>query len=197
MDGGEVTRLLARVRDGDEDAFERLMPLVYDTLREVADRRLRKERVDHTLCATALVHEAWFRLVQERDRQWENRRHFVAVAAGAMRRILVNHARDRGAVKRGGDRHRVALFEGADVLQERPDELLALDAALTRLEAFDAAKCRIVELRFFTGLSVEETAAALGVSVRSVERNWRLAKAWLRHSIETERADAGGAAGSA
>lgn len=179
----DVTQYLARVRDGDDEAFQEVLGLVYRELKDIAARQLRRERQDHTLQATALVHEAWFRLVDERERRWENRQHFLSVAATAMRRVLMNHARDRVAQKRGAGRDRVTLFEEADVLRERPEDLLALDEALIRLRAFDEKKAQLVELRFFAGLTNEETAEVLERSTRSVERDWRLAKAWLRREV--------------
>lgn len=179
----DVTQYLVKVRDGDEDAFQEVLGLVYRELKDIASRQLRRERQDHTLQATALVHEAWFRLVDERERRWENRQHFLSVAATAMRRVLMNHARDRVAQKRGAGRDKVTLFEEADVLRENPEDLLALDEALERLRTFDENKARLVELRFFAGLTNEETAEVLERSTRSVERDWRLAKAWLRREV--------------
>ena len=179
----EVTRILCAARDGSDHALEELLPVVYTQLHGLARRQLRRERDGHTLQATALVNEAYLRLVAERERNWENRAHFMTVAATAMRRVLVNHAEKRRAQKRGGDRERIALDEALDVLAERAADVLALDEALDRLAAFDPQKGRIVELRFYGGLTIEETAHVLGVSTRTVERGWRLAKAWLRSEV--------------
>ncbi len=179
----EVTRLLAQCRAGDREVLSRLLPLVYEDLRELADRQLRRERQDHTLQATALVHEAYLRLVDQDAQNYENRAHFLALAATAMRRILVNHAIARRAEKRGGGAERVTLFEAASVFEERAEDLVALDEALDRLAAVDPQNSRIVELRFFAGLSADETAECLSLSLRTVERGWRFAKAWLRKEI--------------
>lgn len=184
-DSNEVTELLERCRAGDGEALASLLPLVYDDLRAIARRHLGRERRDHTLQPTALVHEAYLRLVGERNQSLENRAQFLALAATAMRRILINHAEARAAVKRGGGAQKVTLFEAASVLDERAEDLLALEEALQRLEALDAEKARIVELRFFAGLTAEESAPVLGLSLRSVERGFRFAKAWLRKELET------------
>jgi RNA polymerase sigma factor (TIGR02999 family) len=183
----EVTRLLVEhdVRS-DPRAMQTLFGLVYEDLHQLADRCLRRERSGHTLQPTALVHEAYLRLVHQRHQTFANERQFLGVAAMAMRRILIHHAEKRSAQKRGAARERVTLFEAASVMEERAPDLLALDEALTRLEAIDPAKCRIVELRFFAGLSVEETARVLDCSTRTVERDWRLAKAWLRLHLEDD-----------
>lgn len=181
----EVSVLLSRCRAGDASALSDLLPLVYEDLRAIARRHLSHERREHTLQPTALVHEAYLRLVDERARSLENRAQFLALAATAMRRILINHAEARAAVKRGGGAGKVTLFEAASVLDERAEDLLALEETLKRLESIDAEKARIVELRFFTGLTSEETADVLGTSLRSVERGWRFAKAWLRKELET------------
>ena len=186
----DVTRLLHRCRDGEGDALEELLPVVYDELHRLAEQRMRRERGDHTLQATALVHEAWLKLVDQRERAWENRNHFMAIAATAMRRILVNHARDRGAAKRGGGSAQVTLDESSAVLEERAGDLLALDEALTAMAVEFPDKARLVELRFFAGLTHEEIAAVQGVSVRTVERGWRLARAWLRRALSVGGGDA-------
>jgi len=181
----DVTRLLDDCRSGDRSAFDKLLPLLYDELRSLAKSQLGRERRDHTLQPTALVHEAFLKLVGERDRDWKNRTHFFALASQAMRRVLLNHAESRRAMKRGGgDARKVTLFEAASLFEEQAEDLVALDEALTRLAAFDEAKCRLVELRFFGGLTTEETAEVLGVSSRTVERDWRLARAWLRKEVE-------------
>ena len=177
---GEVTGLLLAWNQGDQSAIERLMPLVYDELRRLAERHFRRERVGHTLQPTAVVHEAYFRLVDQTRVTWKNRGHFFAVASQAMRRILVDYARARAANKRGGGEKRVTLAS-AEASPEPSDEvdLLALDEALTRLKELDGAQAQIVELRFFGGLSIEETAEALETSPSSVKREFRSAKAWL------------------
>ncbi len=185
-----MTRLLLRWRRGDDSALEKLVPLVYDELRRLAARYLSSERSDHTLQATALVHEAYARLVGA-EVEWHDRVHFFAVAAGMMRRILVDHAKTRRRVKRGAGAARVALDEVVLVTPEPSIELLALDEALHRLEAFDQRKCKIVELHFFGGLTYDETAAALGVSQSTVLRELRLARSWLHRELE-RAADASG-----
>ena len=182
----EITRLLEECRAGDQSALEALFPLVYDELRAVAQRHLRRERRDHTLQATSLVHEAYLRLIDQDKQQWQNRSHFLSLAATAMRRILINHAHQSRAQKRGGNHQRVTLFEAVSVFEEQATDLLGLDEALDRLATFDPLKSRVVELRFFGGLTVEETARILELSTRTVERNWRLARAWLRKEVGAE-----------
>ncbi len=181
---GEVTRLLLAWNQGDQSAIERLMPLVYDELRRLAERHFRRERVGHTLQPTAVVHEAYFRLVDQTRVTWKNRGHFFAVASQAMRRILVDYARARAADKRGGGEKRVTLAS-AEASPEPSGELdlLALDEALTRLKGLDGAQAQVVELRFFGGLSIEETAEALETSPSSVKREFRSAKAWLYREL--------------
>jgi RNA polymerase sigma factor (TIGR02999 family) len=178
----DVTHLLTRCRSGDARALDELLPIVYGELRSIAERELCRERAG-TLQPTALVHEAYLRLVDQRQRDWQDRRHFLSIAAMAMRRVLVNHANARLALKRGGGDRPVTLFEAAGPFDERPEDLPALDEALERLACIDELKCRIVELRFFAGLDVSETAEALGVSPSTVERGWRFARAWLRNDI--------------
>jgi RNA polymerase sigma-70 factor (ECF subfamily) len=180
----EVASLLGRSRRGDESARDQLLERVYGELRRVAGRYLRRERRDHTLQATALVHEAWIRLSGAPSGAWEDRAQFLSAAATAMRRILVNHALRRQALKRGGGLARAALLDPIGVFEERAEDLVALDEALDRLARLDARKARIVELRFFGGLSEEETAHLLEVSSRTIEREWRLARAWLRKELE-------------
>ena len=175
----QVTQLLVRWREGDRKALEELMPLVYDELRRLARYYLSRERSDHTLQSTALVHEAYLRLAGENAPQWQNRAHFFGIAAHIMRQILVEHARARGATKRGGERRRITLDEGVAAAKARDVDLLALDEALERLAAINARHAHIVELRFFAGLSNEETAAALGVSAATVKRAWAVARSWL------------------
>jgi RNA polymerase sigma factor (TIGR02999 family) len=175
----DVTRLLVRLTDGDRGVLDELLPVVYGELRKLASSYLRRERVGHTLQPTALVHEAYMRLVDQTQVQWQNRAHFFGVAAQMMRRILVDHARAHEAEKRGGEFQKLSLDENIDVSGERDVNLVALDDALNLLAEIDPQKSKIVELRFFGGLSVEETAEVLGVSAPTVKRQWRMAKAWL------------------
>ena len=181
----EVTRLLAAYNSGDKEALERLLPVVYDEMRQLADRYLRREKPGHTLQATALVHEAYLRLVDQ-NTPWQNRAHFFGVAAQMMRRILVDHARQKEAAKRGSGGVKLSLDENVDLSDERAAEIVALDDALKALAEFDPEKSRLVELRYFGGFSVEETAKILGVSVPTVVRQWRMAKAWLYHQLSNE-----------
>lgn len=182
----EVTMLLASWKQGDDGAAERLLAVVYRELHLMADRLMRRERSEHTLQPTALVHEAFLRFDNQRQASWRDRSHFFAVAAQAMRRVLIDHARKRTYQKRGGDRVRVDLLEHDAVTWGRPDELLAVDRALERLSAIDADKARLVELRFFAGMSIEETAAVLGVSRATTARAWRAARAFLRRELKNE-----------
>jgi RNA polymerase sigma factor (TIGR02999 family) len=179
----DVTRLLEDLRGGDPSRFPELLTAVQAELRALAARHLARERPDHTLQPTALVHEAYFKLVDQRDRSWESKAHFLAIASTAMRRVLLEHARARLAEKRGGGLERVTLFEVPSALDERPAALVALDEALERFALIDPENARIVELRWFGGLASEETAAVLGVSTRTVERGWRAARAWLRDQL--------------
>jgi RNA polymerase sigma factor (TIGR02999 family) len=178
-----ITHLLKAWSAGDRQALDRLTPLVYEELRHQAARYLRRERPGHTLQTTALIHEAYLRLIDAGDVDWQGRAHFFAIAANVMRRILVEHARRRDADKRGGSQVRVQLDEALAVAKETDVDLLAIDKALDKLETIDPQQARVVELRFFSGLSVEETAAALGVSPSTVKRDWRVARAWLRREI--------------
>jgi len=178
-----ITHLLKEWSDGDRQALDKLTPLVYEELRHHAARYLRRERRGHTLQTTALIHEAYLRLIDARDVHWQSRAHFFAIAANLMRRILVEHARRRDADKRGGSHIRVQLDDALAVADEPDVDLLAIDEALDRLAAIDPQQARVVELRFFSGLSVEETAAALGVSPKTVKRDWSVARAWLRREI--------------
>jgi RNA polymerase sigma factor (TIGR02999 family) len=180
---GEITQLLIQVTEGNQEAESRLIPLVYGELRRLARRYMRNERPDHTLQATALVHEAYLRLAGQKDISWQNRAHFFGVAANAMRRILVDHARAKQAKKRGGDDQKVSFDEAVPVQPEAPQDFLALDEALERLAKRDPRQARIVELRYFGGLSEEETAEVLGISVRTVKRDWKVARAWLYKEI--------------
>ncbi|HEY0408471.1 MAG TPA: sigma-70 family RNA polymerase sigma factor [Pyrinomonadaceae bacterium] len=181
----EVTQLLVKLSDGDRTALDELLPLVYGELRRLADRYLRRERSDHTLQATALVNEAYLRLVDQ-NVPWQNRAHFFGVAAEMMRRILVDHARSHQAQKRGSGGVKLSLDEAINMSDERATDLISLDEALTALAAFDPQKSRIVELRFFAGLSIEETAKVLGVGTATVIRQWRMAKAWLYHEVSKD-----------
>jgi RNA polymerase sigma-70 factor, ECF subfamily len=178
----DVTSLLVASSQGDEEALNKLLPVVYAEMRKLARRYLRKERRDHSLQATALVHEAYLRLVGQ-EVSWQNRAHFFGMAAEMMRRILIDHARKHRASKRGSGEIRLSLDEALDMADERAAELVALDDALKALAAFDPQKSRIVELRFFGGLSIEETAEVLGVGTATVVRQWKLAKAWLYHEV--------------
>jgi len=178
----EVTRLLDAAAAGDRRAAADLLPLVYDELRKLAAARMAAEAPGHTLDATAQVHEAYLRLVG--DQQFDGRGHFFAAAAEAMRRILVNHARDRKRLKRGGGRVRLELLDQADSLAEDPDLILSLDELLTRLGEEDATAARVAHLHLFGGLSVEEAGAAVGVSRAVAYRNWKYARAWLREALE-------------
>ena len=180
----EITRLLVAWSDGDATALDRLVPYVYEELHRLARRYMNGERPDHTLQTTALVNEAYLRLVRWKDVQWQNRAHFFAVAAQMMRRILVDFARDRQYLKRGGGAARVPLSEAVASIDERSTDLVALDHALTALAKTDPRKAQIVEMRFFGGLSVAEAAEVLHVSEETVMRDWRLAKAWLLRHLE-------------
>lgn len=179
----DVTALLLDWRDGDRDAPAKLMPLVYDELRRLARDYLRRERADHTLQPTALVNEVYLRLVDQQRVDWHNRAQFFGLAAQLMRHVLVDHARARASVKRGGLVRKMSLDEARLAPAEVAAELLALDEALVRLAAIDERKSRIVEMRFFGGLSVEETAEVLGISDKTVMRDWRIAKLWLHREL--------------
>jgi RNA polymerase sigma factor (TIGR02999 family) len=175
----DVTQLLLQLTAGDRAVLDELLSLIYRELRGLAANYLRRERPDHTLQPTALVHEAYLRLIDQTQVNWQNRAHFFGVAAQMMRRILVDHARAHNAEKRGQEFEKLSLDENIDQAIERSAELVALDDALKALAEFDPQKSRIVELRYFGGLSVEETAAVLGVTPVTVKRHWRMAKAWL------------------
>ena len=192
---GEITGLLARVRKGDQQANAQLAPLIYDELRRLAAHYMRSERPDHTLQATALVHEAYIRLVGQ-DVDWQNRAHFFAVAAQIMRRVLVDYARAAKAGKRSGKLHRIPLETALVYAEEQSGELVALDEALDRLQKWDPRQSRIVELRFFGGLSVEETAEVLGISTRTVKRDWSMARAWLYGELTKAGGIDGGTVGA-
>lgn len=177
--------LVDRATRGDAPALEALLPLVYAELRRLAAHYLKGERPGQTLQPTALVHEAYLKLLKDRPERWQNRAHFCAIAAHAMRQILIERARARDALKRGGGQPRVTFDEGLPAASaERPIDMIALDAALDRLAALDAGQARIVELRFFGGLSIEETADAMGISPATVKRHWAVARAWLARELE-------------
>lgn len=183
----EVTRILSAVEQGDPQAAERLLPLVYEELRKLAAQKLAQEKPGQTLQATALVHEAYLRLVGARPEQpWDSRGHFFAAAAEAMRRILINQARDKGRQKRGGGRERVDLDRLSVADQASEDEMLALDEALQRLERQNKPCAALVKLRFFTGLTMEEAAAALGIAPRTAHRYWTFARAWLYDALRRD-----------
>ena len=179
----EVTGLLRAWSGGDGDALARIVQLVYPELRNIARKCLNRERPDHTIQATALVHEAYLRLADQREVQWKNKEQFMGVAAQLMRRILVDYSRGHGAQKRGKGFEKVFLEEAADVSKGKASDVVALDEALTRLAEFDPEQARLVEMRFFGGLSIEESAGVLGVSRTTVKRNWNLSKAWLAREL--------------
>lgn len=179
----DVTLLLKRLSDGDQDVLAQLVPLIYDELHRLAAFHLQRERVDHTLQTTALVHEAYVRLVDQKEVQWKNRGHFFAVAAQAMRRVLVDYARRHQALKRGSSLSKTSLDEAIAVSNENTHHVLVIDELLNRLACLDPQESRIVELRFFGGLTVEETAEVMGISPASVKREWSVAKAWLLREI--------------
>jgi RNA polymerase sigma factor (TIGR02999 family) len=182
----DVTRILSAIEQGDPQAADQLLPLVYDELRKLAAARIAEEKPGQTLQATALVHEAYLRLVGgEQTQDWDGRRHFFAAAAEAMRRILIDRARHKHTRKAGGGRRRLDLDDIEPVLEEgNGDRLLALDEALRQLEAEDPRKAELVKLRFFAGLTAEQAAAALGVSLSTVEKDWAYARSWLRVAID-------------
>ncbi len=182
-----VTGLLTAWSNGDEEALDRLLPIVERELRRIAHRYMRRETNQITLQTSALVNEAYLKLIKQRDVKWENRAHFFALAARIMRRILLNHARDRVAQKRGGNSPHVSLEEANVLSREKSLELVALDDALTRLADFDKLKSRIIEMRYFGGLTVEETAKVLGIAPATVAFHWRVAKAWLAKEIRGEK----------
>ena len=183
---GQVSRLLADWGRGNQEAREALMPVVYDELRRLARRHLWHERPDHTLQSAALVNEAYLRLVRQEPPQWQNRAHFFGVAAQMMRHILVDHARSRLAAKRGGGAPRLSLDADIAFHHESDVDLIALDAALEKLAALDSEQSRLIELRFFGGLSIEETAVVMGTSPATVKREWATARAWLRREMKRD-----------
>ena len=178
-----VTQLLLAAHQGDKEALDRLMPRLYDELRRLAASYLQHERPDHTLQPTALVNEAYLRLVDQKAVAWDNRAQFFGLAAQMMRRILVNHAESRRTAKRGGGVSHVTLEDSHAVAEDRTVEILAVNQALDKLAAFDALKAQLVELRMFAGLTTEEAAAVVGKSVATVEREWRIARAWLHTEL--------------
>jgi RNA polymerase sigma-70 factor, ECF subfamily len=180
----EITDLLVQLRDGKLEVRERLIPLVYEDLRRIAARHLGSRRRDHTLESAALVHETYLRLVRSPEQaKWESRAHFFAVAATVMRRILVDYARSRGSLKRGGGLHRVSLDQEVLVGEDRLDQILAVDELLTRLSQWNERHSRVFELYFFGGMSQEEIAEAMNISIRTVKRDWSLTRAWLRSQL--------------
>jgi RNA polymerase sigma-70 factor (ECF subfamily) len=185
----DVTELLLEWQQGDKCALDKLTPLVYEELRRIAHRYVQRERDGHTLQTTALVNEAYVRLVGGRKIEWQNRAHFFAVTAQVMRHILIDHARRRHYAKRGGEAQQVSFDDAALMSPERAAELVALDEALSELARLDARKSRVVELRYFGGLSLEETADVLEVSVMTVRRDWRAAKAWLYRALSGTKDD--------
>jgi RNA polymerase sigma factor (TIGR02999 family) len=186
MDDHEVTELLVKWGGGDTVALDRLLPVVYAELHRMAAGYLRRERVDHTLQPTALINEAYLRLIDSNNVSWENRAHFFGIAARVMRRILVDHARQHRAGKRGGEFEKVSLDAANEPASKRVDvDLVALDAALTRLGEVDAEQAKLVELRYFAGLTIEETAGLMALSVATARRRWTSAKAWLHREISS------------
>ena len=186
--GGQVTQLLHAWREGDEQALHELTPLVYPELKRLARRYMNRERAGHTLQTTELVHEAYMHLISTPHIDWRDRSHFFALCSMLMRRVLVDHARSREYQKRGGGRTLLSLEEAGDVGHDREVDLLGLDEALKRLAAFDGRKAKVVELRFFGGLTVEETADVLKRSVDTVMRDWKMAKAWLLRELDSTKA---------
>jgi RNA polymerase sigma factor (TIGR02999 family) len=185
----QVTQLLVDWRNGNQAAFDQLVPIVYGELRRIAKRQMNRERAGHTLQTTALVNEAYLRLINQQNVDWQNRAHFFAIAAQVMRHLLVDHARSRQYAKRGGGAIQVSLDDGAAVTDGQSADILALHEALDRLAKVDERKARIVELRYFGGLSAEETGEVLGVSEITVKREWLKAKAWLFRLLSSEAGD--------
>jgi len=190
---GKVTHLLAEMRTGKREAESRLIEAVYPELRRIAMRYMRAERPGHSLQATALVNEVYLRMVGQKDRDFKNRSHFFAIAATQMRLILVDHARQKRAQKREGQRVRVELTDVLAVSEDKLDQVLEIDAALRRLNEWDPRQCKIVELRFFAGLTEDEVAEVIGVTPRTVKRDWKVAKAWLHGELSAASRDSPGA----
>ena len=182
----DVTKILKAIKAGRDGATDELLPIVYNELRELATNKLRHEAAGNTLQPTALVHEAYLRLIGSDDDDWENRAHFFGAAAEAMRRILIDRARSRKSQKKGGDAIQVSLDGLTEISEKKADELIALDEALSELEARDKTKAELVKLRFFVGLNMEESAQALDISLRTAERNWAYARAWLHRQISQD-----------
>jgi RNA polymerase sigma-70 factor (ECF subfamily) len=188
--GGEVTRLLAELREGHQEAADQLVPLVYGELHRMAGSYMQRERPGHTLQATALVNEAYMRLVGGEPAQWQNRAHFFAIAAHTMRQVLTDHARRRHAGKRGGaDARKVDVDAALLIADDKLEDVIAIDEALERLALIDPRQSRLIELRFFAGLNVEEAAEAMGISAITVKREWRLAKAWLSRELSSAKSE--------
>jgi RNA polymerase sigma factor (TIGR02999 family) len=185
---GDVTRLLQQLRAGNAQAADKLVPLIYEELRRLAAACMRRERSGHTLQATALVHEAYLKLMGQRNVEWHDRAHFFAVAATLMRRVLLDHARKRHTAKRGGAPHKATLEDSLLISDEHLDDVLALDQCLTRLAAIDPQQAKLVELRFFAGMNVEEVAEIMSISTATVKREWASAKAWLNREMTRGRA---------
>lgn len=185
--GGEVTQLLSDARQGAPGAHDQLFSIVYTELRRIAANYMRRERADHTLQATALVHEAYMQLVDQTRVNWQSRAHFFGVAAQLMRRILVDHARNQGAQKRGGNAQVLSIEDNIGIASIPEVAFDELDEALNRLQALDADQAKLVELRFFGGLTVEEAAEVMGISTATVEREWRMARAWLHQQLTAQR----------
>lgn len=185
----EVTQLLAEIGNGNKDSEARLASLVYDRLHQIANWYMNRERLGHTLQATILVDEAYFQLVKDGERDWRNRSHFFAVAAQLMRHILIDHARSRNAAKRGGHQVKLPLDEVVAFSDDKCSELIEVDQALTHLAARDPRLARIVELKFFAGMTDEEIGEVLGISARQIKREWKVAKAWLYGELSTSKAD--------
>ena len=179
----EVTRILKAIKGGRDEATDELLPIVYNELRELATSKLRNEAAGNTLQPTALVHEAYLRLIGSADDDWENRAHFFGAAAEAMRRILIDNARSKKSQKKGGDIKHVPLDGLTEISLEKANELIALDEALNELAAVDSEKANLVKLRFFVGLNMEESASALGMSIRTAERHWAYSRAWLHRNM--------------
>ncbi len=192
MDGDsepiDVSRVLAEIAAGDDDATELLMPLVYDQMRQIAQRLLRRESPGHTLQPTALVNEAFLRLAGKNNIDWQGKTHFFAIGATVMRRILVDHARGKKTQKRGGEQCRIPLSDELCVSTRNDEDVLAIEEALEKLEDLDARQAKVVELRFYGGLTVDQVAEALGVSKRTVESDWTMVRAWLRRELSSETA---------
>ena len=192
VSGADVTTLLNRLADGDQEAAVQLVPLIYEELRRLAAQRLQHERPGHTLQATALVHEVYLKLAGQPNARWQNRVQFFAVASQLMRRILVDYARNQQRIRRGGMQERVSLDEVVLIAPDRTDELLAVHESLLRLEKLNSRQGRIVELRYFGGLTMDETAEVLRVSPKTVMREWNFAKAWLYGELKERQDDSGG-----